>query len=73
MHKFPKMPANGNIYRNAFLTVSLYLALFANFGHQSMHEVLQGTLMTKDNEVFPQMIWSLWLKLIPGNITISIF
>ncbi len=23
---------------------SLYLALFANFGHQSMHQVLQGTL-----------------------------
>ncbi len=24
---------------------SLYLALFANFGHQSMHQVLQGTLI----------------------------
>ena len=23
----------------------LYLALFANFGHQSMHQVIQGTLM----------------------------
>ncbi len=23
---------------------SLYLALFANFDHQSMHQVLQGTL-----------------------------
>ncbi len=23
---------------------SLYSALFANFGHQSMHQVLQGTL-----------------------------
>ena len=23
---------------------SLYLALFANFGYQSMHQVLQGTL-----------------------------
>ncbi len=25
---------------------SLYLALFANFGHQSMHQVLQGTLIS---------------------------
>ena len=24
---------------------SLYLALFANFDHQSMHQVLQGTLI----------------------------
>ncbi len=23
----------------------LYLTLFANFGHQSMHQVLQGTLI----------------------------
>ncbi len=27
---------------------SLYLALFANFAHQSMHKVLQGTLKLND-------------------------
>ncbi len=26
---------------------SLYLAVFAKFGHQSMHQVLQGTLINK--------------------------
>ena len=34
----------------------LYLALFANFDHQSMHQVLQGTLKVPDIDVDLQ--WS---------------
>ena len=35
---------NKEIYDLPMQRKSLYLALFANFGHQSMHQVLQGTL-----------------------------
>ncbi len=31
---------------------SLYLTLFANFGHQSMHQVLQG-ILTADPHILP--------------------
>ncbi len=58
MHKFPKFrifcklhvildKIDQEKYDFPMQRKSLYLALFANFGHQSMHQVLQGTLICK--------------------------
>ena len=49
MHKFCKLHGildkiNKEKYDLPMQIKSLYLALFANFGHQSMHQILQGTL-----------------------------
>ncbi len=56
MHKFSKLwmfcklhgildKVNKEKYDLPMQIKSLYLALFANFGHESMHQVLQGTLI----------------------------